>query len=121
MIEGNAINYYQKSMGEWWTKNFGDNPDDVPANSLLAIGEELGELMRAHIKQVSNIRGSSEEWEREINKEIGDVFVTLAVYAYRRGIDLEKAIRERWDVVGKRDWQKDRKTGGCVEHGAIAE
>ena len=112
------INYYQNLMGEWWTRNFGDNPNEATGNSLLAIGEELGELNRAHLKQIQNIRGTAEEWEREISKEIGDVFVTLAVYAYRRNIDLEKAIRERWDVVGKRDWQKDRKTGGCKEHGA---
>lgn len=112
------INHYQKIMGEWWTRNFGDNPNDVPGNSIIALGEEFGELCRAHNKQLQNIRGTEEEWEREIQKEIGDVFVTLAVYAYRRGYDLEECIRTRWDVVGKRDWQKDRKTGGCVEHGA---
>ena len=114
------LNFYQTLMGEWWTKNFGDNPEDKPANSLLAIGEEYGELVRAHLKQAQNIRGTAEEWEREIRKEIADVFVTLAVYAYRRNVDLYDAIKDRWDVVGRRDWQKDRKTGGCKEHGYVA-
>jgi NTP pyrophosphatase (non-canonical NTP hydrolase) len=111
----------QRQMGLWWARNFGHNPTDVPANSLLAIGEELGELYRCELKSAQNIRGTPEYWREETRKEIGDVLVTLAVYAYRKGIDLSDAIADRWDVVGKRDWQKDRLTGGCKEHGAKEE
>jgi len=102
----------QHRMGVWWTKNFGHNAKDVPAMSLLALNEEVGELCRAHLKQEQGIRGSKEQWDQEIEKECGDVFVTLAVYAYRKGVDLEKAIKSRWDVVERRDWITNPTTGG---------
>ena len=102
----------QHRMGTWWTRNFGHNANDIPTMSLLALGEEVGELYRAHLKQEQGIRGTREQWDREIEKECGDVFVTLAVYAYRKGVDLEKAIKERWDVVEKRDWVNNPTTGG---------
>lgn len=63
---------------EWHRRNY---PSGTAGSALLSIGEELGELMRAELKQAGNIRGSREHWQAEKFKEAGDVLIGVIEYA----------------------------------------
>lgn len=88
---------------------------DSPAVVTLGLAEESGELCRAVLKMHQQIRGTEDEWMLESEKEMGDVFIKLCCIANSLGIDLEKAIKERWTEVRKRNWSTDRTGHGLPE------
>jgi hypothetical protein len=69
-----------QDVHDWHVRNY---PTETDSQSLLAIGEEMGELMRAELKQAGNIRGTFEHWQTEKFKECGDVLIGLIEYAAR--------------------------------------
>lgn len=68
------ITELQDEIHQWHRRNF--TADDAES-ALLEVGEELGELMRAQLKQDGGIRGTWEEWQTEKFKEAGDVMIGL--------------------------------------------
>lgn len=103
------IRNYQAEVKVWVLHNFGNG------NELATFGgmiEEAAEVVRAAVKRSQGIRGTREEWSKEIRKESADTFIKLCDIAQAEGFDLADAIRERWDEVGKRDWKAD-----TVQHG----
>jgi NTP pyrophosphatase (non-canonical NTP hydrolase) len=89
----------------WIRHNF---PDSDGCERALGLGEEVGEVQRAVLKLEQGIRGTREEWLAEISKELGDVFVKLVDVSTHYGIDLMRAVEDRWAVVRERDWQADK-------------
>lgn len=69
-------------INSWHERNY---PTETLSQATLAIGEELGELYRAELKQANNIRGTREEWQIEKFKEAGDVLIAVSLYAFRIG------------------------------------
>ncbi|OGD56016.1 hypothetical protein A3K78_02975 [Candidatus Bathyarchaeota archaeon RBG_13_52_12] len=61
--------------------------------ALLRLGEEVGEVMEAVREQKS---------KEELSHEMADVFWVLLRYAELKGIDLEKAFLEKWQINEKR-------------------
>jgi NTP pyrophosphatase (non-canonical NTP hydrolase) len=94
----------QEEIAEWAGRNF---PTDTRETVVLGLAEETGELCRAALKGYQGIRGTSEEWEKEAYKEIGDVFLKLAHVCCVWGFDLENVIRDRWNVIRQRDFVTD--------------
>ena len=88
----------------WAQLNF---PNESRVSITLGIGEECGELQRAVLKQYSGIRGTYEEWDEEIKKEIGDVYIKLGQLAGFCNWDLNDLIADRWDTIKRRNWIKD--------------
>lgn len=103
----------QAEVKEWHDRNF---PTQTLAVDQLVLTEEVGELSRVIAKMDQNIRGSKEEWLIEAEKEIGDVIISLMNVANNLEIDIEVALSDRWNVVSKRDWNKDR-----IQHGISSE
>jgi NTP pyrophosphatase (non-canonical NTP hydrolase) len=99
----------QKQINEWHSRNF---PTQRLAIDQVVLTEEVGELSRAIAKMDQRIRGTDEEWLIEAYKEIGDVLIALSSVASELGIDLASAWTDRWKVISKRDWNKDK-----VQHG----
>jgi NTP pyrophosphatase (non-canonical NTP hydrolase) len=97
------IRALQAAVSEWQERNF--DPSEVAVFGGLA--EEVGEVMRAWVKRSQGIRGSRAEWDAEIRKEVGDVFIKLCDIARWEGFDLADAIHARWAKVGARDWRTD--------------
>lgn len=98
------ISTYQGVVNAWVEHNFGHG------NELAAVGglaEEVGEVMRAAVKRSQGIRGTREGWDAELRKECADVFIKLCDVAGFYGFDLDQAIKDRWKVVGARDWKAD--------------
>lgn len=99
----------QESVHSWHRYNY---PQDDMRDALLAVGEELGELNRAQVKQASGIRGSFEHWQKEKEKEIGDTLIATINYAAWNDIDWISALMHRWLVIKQRDFIKNPQTGG---------
>jgi NTP pyrophosphatase (non-canonical NTP hydrolase) len=97
----------QREVKLWTDHNF---PGESLLSVTLGLAEEVGEVCRAVLKQHQGIRGTHEEWQEEIQKELGDVFIKLCHVATTAGIDFRGAITVRWADVRKRDWIAD-KTG----------
>lgn len=98
----------QEQVGEWSRKNF---PNAQPYHSLLGLIEEVGELSHAHLKNEQNIRGSEFEHYVEKIDAVGDILIYLADYCSRNNIDMQDTIEHTWNMVQKRDWQKNKKDG----------
>jgi NTP pyrophosphatase (non-canonical NTP hydrolase) len=97
----------------WDSLNF---PNESRVSITLGIGEECGELQRAVLKQFQGIRGTYEEWDEEIKKEIGDIFIKLGQLAGFCGWDLDDLIEDRWYEIKQRNWIKDPKGHGITKY-----
>ena len=75
-----------------WATNRGLNGSD-PHAQALKIGEELGELYQAFLK----------EHETDELDAIGDLQVTLIVYCLQRGIDYQKCLADAYKVIKNRE------------------
>lgn len=101
----------QAEVYEWSFKNFGAQSAHRP---LLGIGEEVGELMHAHLKLEQGIRTNEHHRAKQIDA-LGDIFVYMCDYASRAGISLQHAIALAWSEVKLRDWRKEREKSPDVQ------
>lgn len=104
----NTLLDYQEDVAYWQEKNFPDHEPFDNVVSTLGLVEEVGEVCRAIVKMEQGIRGTREEWMEDLKKEIGDVFIKICDVSNRFDIDLQRTVRDRWEVVRARDWQKDK-------------
>jgi NTP pyrophosphatase (non-canonical NTP hydrolase) len=115
--QGRNKMFRQKELAEWQKKNFSKgetgNCDDCAFRMLAGMIEELGELAHALLKNKQGIRGITEE---QMKEQVGDAFGDVIVYGTQLltclGIDAEEATSKAIDEVLKRDWSKDKVTGG---------
>lgn len=66
---------------------------------ILKIQEELGELASTHLKLTNRGRlgdSSKASLEENLKEEIADVISMTLLYAKYKGIDVQKAIEEKW-------------------------
>jgi NTP pyrophosphatase (non-canonical NTP hydrolase) len=103
----------ETKVSMWSEKNF---PGNKPYHPLLGIGEEVGELMHAHLKMEQGIRGSAEQHHTAKEDAVGDIVIYLADYCWRNGIDFEHAVTKAWDEVSRRDWTKHPESGTSMQH-----
>jgi len=88
----------------WVTHNFQNQPSYQP---LLGIGEEVGELMHAHLKAEQGIRKLKPKVALQLKEDaLGDIFIYMMSYANAEGLDLESCISRAWSEVKARDWVK---------------
>ena len=90
---------HQDEVAAWHEREF---PGALPEWLGLIVAEEAGEVARAMLKLMSNVRGGRDVWYPELKAETADVLIALLALANRMGFDLEEAYRERWAVVSKR-------------------
>lgn len=92
------------AIAEWCAKNF---PNASRVDSTLGLAEETGEVCRAVLKQAQRLRGTFEDWDEEIKKELGDVYIKLVQISSLCGWDLNDLVLDRWDTIKRRNWIKD--------------
>lgn len=83
------------------------NPTTTAEEQMLNLVEEVGELARALLKRKQGIRGTREEWDTEVHKEIGDVFISLLAVAHHEGLEALRCAADRWWDVKQRNWTTD--------------
>lgn len=94
----------QRAHARWQEKHF---PDTTSTDVLLGVGEEVGELMHAHLKSRQGIRYTPAEIRAMKVDAVADVVIYLMAYCTLEGIDLSDAIEETWAKVESRDWSAD--------------
>jgi NTP pyrophosphatase (non-canonical NTP hydrolase) len=110
---------FQEALKSWIERQpFGKDQD--PVEPLLGIGEELGELMHAHLKERQKIRGTSEEMRAQAKDAIGDMLIYMTGYCTARGWSMHECLELAWDTVRKRDWYSNPDNGEAVHPGAKA-
>jgi NTP pyrophosphatase (non-canonical NTP hydrolase) len=109
--------FRQKELSEWQRRNFtkGEtgNCDICVFHHLAGMCEELGELAHALLKFHQGIRGMTEE---KMKEEVADAFGDVIVYGTQLlselNIDAQETVEKTVREVLKRDWKKDKTTGG---------
>jgi NTP pyrophosphatase (non-canonical NTP hydrolase) len=96
---------------QWSNHNFGDAVACPPVIAVVGLGEECGEVQRALLKQHQGIRGTWDEWQAELTKELGDVLIKVIDVANRAGITMDTVL-DRWNAIQQRDWKVDPLRGG---------
>lgn len=110
-LEG-CLNDWQHEVSKWLEKQpFYPQEKWQP---LLGMGEELGELNHAFLKRSQNIRGTPDEHWAKMKDAIGDFFVYAAGFCIAEKMSLGECLRETWEGVSRRDWNKNA-TNGRVE------
>jgi NTP pyrophosphatase (non-canonical NTP hydrolase) len=106
-----ALKGFAREVEKWANHNFGDAAECPAIIAVVGLGEEVGEVQRALLKQHQKIRGTHEEWQTEIAKELGDVLIKIADVANRAGVDMLDIVG-RWHSIRSRDWKLDPLRGG---------
>jgi NTP pyrophosphatase (non-canonical NTP hydrolase) len=99
----------QLAIFVWHQLNY---PTETRQGALLAVGEELGELMRCQVKQDVAVRGTFEHWQEEKAKEVGDVLIGIINYCAHNGLDWRQCLTDRWNTISQRDFIANPETGG---------
>ncbi len=74
------------------------------SDKCLLLGEEIGELFKAVRKSEGLAIDVNSDFS-EISDELADIFIYLCAIANRKGIDLEKAFRDKEEKNKKRTWK----------------
>lgn len=94
----------QQKIGQWQQKNFGDAPSYL---ALIKVMEELGELASHYIGRIEHRVGKPlVDHQAEIEDAAADVVISLCVFCYRDGIDLNSMVEIVWELVSKRKFDK---------------
>lgn len=62
--------------------------------AILKLQEELGELTAEHLRVSGRARGEADP--KALADEAADVLGMLLIYCDRAGIDIEKAMQDKW-------------------------
>ena len=98
----------QDEIKQWTARSFPASPWWHP---LLGMGEELGELNHALLKQAQGIRGTAEEHEEAAKDALADLWIFSLDLCNKRGWDAGKILNMTWEEVCKRDWVDCAVTG----------
>ena len=97
------LDKFQAEHHVWQSHNF---PGFQVWEVLLGLGEEVGELFHAHLKQHQGIR-LNEDHDAMARDAVGDIMIFLAGYCNARGWKLSEILDETWAEVKTRKWRKE--------------
>lgn len=63
---------------------------------ILKLQEEMGELSKAYINYTGRGKSKDGNFKTELIEELADVFAHLLLLCDSLGIDIDKAIQEKW-------------------------
>ena len=107
-----TLGQLQRELKCWVAKqNFKTRHELHP---LLGVMEEVGELSHAVLKSRQGIRGTEQKHRLKMLDAVGDIVIYLADFCTEHGFDFQRAVEETWSQVKKRDWSKDRDSGGTA-------
>lgn len=103
-----SLDELQAEHRVWVEHNF---PGQTPAQMVMGLAEEVGELAHAQLKSEQGIRGDWLEHERAGMDAVGDLVIYLSSYCTCKGWSLATCVQTAWDEVKDRDWVKFPDTG----------
>ena len=97
------LSQLQAEVARWALHNF---PNQTPIETLLGVGEEVGELYHAFLKRLQHIR-MDEDHDAGIDDAVADIVIFLAHFCDLEGISLDDCVNRTWNKVKKRDWRHE--------------
>lgn len=95
-----SLNDFADRSAAWVSSRF---PTDTIEWRGLVLAEETGEAVRCIVKMQAGQRGTPEQWMAELYTEVADVFLALQALCNHTGIDLHRAVTDRWEQIRDRD------------------
>lgn len=63
---------------------------------ILKLQEEMGELSKAYINYTGRGKNKDGDFKKELIEELADVFAHLVLLCDSLGVDIDKAIQQKW-------------------------
>jgi len=85
------------AISDLYSKRF--SIERTPEWYLIKIQEELGELSSSFLKMTGRARTegvSDNELRKNFEDEIADVLAMTMLFAKNQGVDIEKALQQKW-------------------------
>jgi NTP pyrophosphatase (non-canonical NTP hydrolase) len=101
----------QQEHKEWYSKNFSESIEEQAKHCLYGVAEEVGELMHAIRCQEQGIRGDRNTHEYNAEDAVGDIVIFLIGLCNARGWNMHEIIRDTWQHVKLRNWNKNKING----------
>jgi NTP pyrophosphatase (non-canonical NTP hydrolase) len=102
LIKNPTLENFQKYVAELETERGFANQTII--DKCLLLGEEVGELFKA-VRKSEGLAVDSNSNFTEIGDELTDIFIYLCAIANRKGINLEKAFRDKEIKNKQRVWK----------------
>lgn len=77
--------------------------ESLPEVFMLFL-EECGEMAKA-ARKTQGMKIDAASQQHRLDHEIADVFIYLLDICNKTGVDLEKALRDKEEINGKRTWK----------------
>lgn len=96
-----VISQVQLEVGKWKQENF---PEEIPAQTLMGVVEEVGELCHLQLCGEQGRREGKDPKSLPTLKmdAVGDIVVFLAQYCNSQSLDLEHCVEVTWNKVKHR-------------------
>ena len=94
----------QKAVDEW--ANQFEKPYFEPLSMMACVTEEVGEVARVMNNLHGDKKKKTDEEEKHLIEELGDLLFTLVCLANSHNISLEEAIKQKFDKVYTRDMNR---------------
>jgi NTP pyrophosphatase (non-canonical NTP hydrolase) len=101
MKNNKTLNQIQAEVDNW-AGQF-KKPYFEPLSRMAAMTEEVGEVARVLNRMYGDKKNKDDEFIKDLEEELGDLFFTLVCMANAEKVDLEKAYKRKMDKVQKRD------------------
>jgi len=63
---------------------------------LLKVQEEMGEMTQAYLTLTGRSRRAPADGQTQLAAEVADVLCQLLLFARATGVDIDKAVQEKW-------------------------
>lgn len=85
-----------------WAKQF-EKPYFSPLSMMACLTEEVGEVARVMNNLYGDKKKKSDEEEKHLVEEVGDLLFSLTCLANANNIDLEEALQKKFEKINLRD------------------
>lgn len=91
----------QKEVDKW--ANQFEKPYFSPLSMMACITEEVGEVARVMNNLYGDKKKKTDEEEKHLVEEVGDLLFTIVCLANANNISLEEAIKQKFEKINTRD------------------
>jgi NTP pyrophosphatase (non-canonical NTP hydrolase) len=93
-------------------RGYGESLDNIMDIQALCVAEEAGELVGAYRRWAGKARRTATF--EEVCLELADVLIVTAVFAERLGVDIDKAVASKLEIIYSRGWREQLDTAGSL-------
>ena len=105
-MEMNELREFIRVEADRLAEHFGQSETEMKYRSALKLAEESGECVGEVLKHLGLQRQDKLDAmdEAELGKEMADVIFVTMIMAQRFGVDIEKAMKDKMEIVKGRNY-----------------